>query len=1020
MKKLAKIFFVFILVLLVFISFIPQLFHEKIEEITLKEIKAQIISDVSFKHLDISIWQNFPDLTISLKDVMITGKENTTDTLLKGKEIGIVIDIVEYLSDNHINLIKLSFDKPFINAWIAKDGQTNFLILKNNSKSRTDSTALSVHLRNIKFNNAFINYADQQNNTLVLLEDFNFKGSGEIGSETFDLKSEIKIANSTLMFNGKNYFKDKSIAINTLLSINSKENKYLIKESEISMNSLLLTATGEIEMKKDRIGLKLNFNTPEAELKDILSLASFFKKDMEGITTGGKVKLNGFATGYYVPGTDTIPQFRASLEISNGSFKVDTIADAIKNIHLDFAVLNKKGIIDSTQIMLDTLYCQLKEHIIQGHTHIHGLKNTEIDASLKGSIHIDEVLKVYPIKGINANGEITFDIKAEGKYNSIAGKLNLPQMDFDIDIANGYFKYDSLPEAISQINFHSIGHAVQGKLDDAEISISKLSLLMGADPVRGNIKVKGLINPTINGFIKAEMHLEDFKKFYPITGVDMKGALTIDAVLNGVYNSTAGIFPKIEAAISVKNAFVKTSNYPRPLENGNLDLKFANKTGLIADSKILIDLFKFELERDQFEMTGTIENFKDYAYDLKIKGLLDLGKITKIYPLEKITLSGSVDSDISLKGTINDLEKGNYEKTKANGTLTLKKLLINTDYLPKSIEVKSGLITLSPLAIILKDMDMDCGKSCFKISGQVKDYFCFFKDDGDLVEATLKLDADTIDLNEWKELFVSNGNQPSKTSELWKVPETIDFDFDSDLKYLRYEEMEIKNMKGELRIKDGVLSLTQTGFNALDALFYVGGRYDTRDVNHPLFDFDLDIQKLDIQKAYKGLQLIRDLAPAAAETEGIFSINYKIRGELDKQMNPKVETIVGGGELKIINAKINGMKLFDELGKAAKKKDMKDPHLKEFTLVSEIKNNKIYLKPFSLKVSGFHTEIEGENDINGPISYQIKVELLPIEKLKVPFNVSGTYDNPKVSLGKGSKLPEEPFTDTTNIKANEK
>lgn len=452
---------------------------------------------------------------------------------------------------------------------------------------------------------------------------------------------------------------------------------------------------------------------------------------------------------------------------------------------------------------------------------------------------------------------------------------------------------------------------------------------------------------------------------------------------------------------------VKTSNYPKPLENVNLDFKFSNTNGLISDSKLLISMLKFELEGDQFEMKGSINDFKNYDYDIVIKGPLDLGKITKIYPIENVTVSGRIETDVNLQGSVSDLEKGNYEKTKANGSLTLKKIFFKTAYLPKPIEVKSGLISLTPQTIILKNMDMDCGKSCFQVSGQVKDYFCFFKDDGDLVEANLKLDADTLDLNEWKELFTGTTKEPAKSSEIWKVPTTVDFDFDSDLKFVRYEDMEIKNMKGELRIKDGVLSLTQTGFNTLNALFYVGGKYDTRDINHPHFDFDLDIQKLDIQKAYKGLKLIRELAPAAAETEGIFSINYKISGELDNKMNPKVETIVGGGELKIADAKINGMKLFDELGKAAHKKEMKDPHLKEFTLITEIKNNRLYLKPFSVKVSGFHTEIEGVTDIHGPISYQIKVELLPIEKLKVPFNVSGTYDNPKISLGKGSKLPEE-------------
>lgn len=1008
MKKILLIVGIFLFLLVAFISFIPQLFHDKIEEVTLNEIKSQIKSNVDFKHLDISIWKNFPNLTIVLDSVSVSDKKIKGDTLLTSERIDCVIDIIDYVKDEYINLISVCLDRPIVNAWIAKDGTTNFLILNNDTSTATSGTsAINIHLKDIEIKNAFISYRDMKNESEFFLKDFSYEGSGEIGPETFNLKTVAQVESSSLKVNGKNYFTDKSIGIKSLLTVNSKEGIFTILEGNLKINSIALTLLGNLQIKKDRVGLNFTFNSTETELKDILSLASFFKKDMQGIETEGVVKFSGFSRGNYIPGTDSIPKFQINLEVSKGKFKLDSLPDAIENIHLDFMASNTKGLLDSTQLGLDTLFFQLKEHKVQGHVHVHGLKNLEIDAALKGSIHIDEILKVYPVKGIVAEGEINFDIQAEGKYASLGDNMAIPDFNFDIDIKNGKFKYDSLPEAISKINFQSTGHAKQGKFQDAEISIANLSLLMGDDPIKGNIKIKGLKNPHIQSSLMADMHLEDIGKFYPIAGLNMKGALKVNATINGVYNSSTGQFPKIDANVLVKEAYVKTENYPKPIEHLNLDLIFKNETGKTEDAKINFKQCGFVLEGDSFNLTGYLNDLKNYNYDLQMKGILDLGKITKIYPLQGMSLAGQINSDVAVKGSITDLEKGNYEKTKASGTLQLKKLYIKTDYLPKPIEIKSGVIALSPVSIFLKNLDMDCGKSCFKLNGAVKDYFCFFKNDEDLVEAKLNLDADTLDLNEWKDLFSTAPTQTTQPSKVWKVPETIDFDFDSDLKYVKYEEMIIKDMKGEIRIKDGILTLKETGFNALNASFDIGGTYNTRDIKHPLFDFDLNIQKLDIQKAYKGLKLIRDLAPAAAETEGVFSIKYEIKGELDQEMNPKSETLIGGGELIIEDAKINGMKLFDELGKASGKKEMNNPHLKEFTLVSEIKNNKLYLKPFAVKISGFHTEIEGVNDINGPISYQIKVDLLSIEKLKVPFNVSGTYSKPKVAIGKGAKLPDE-------------
>jgi len=45
--------------------------------------------------------------------------------------------------------------------------------------------------------------------------------------------------------------------------------------------------------------------------------------------------------------------------------------------------------------------------------------------------------------------------------------------------------------------------------------------------------------------------------------------------------------------------------------------------------------------------------------------------------------------------------------------------------------------------------------------------------------------------------------------------------------------------------------------------------------------------------------------------------------------------------------KINGMKIFEDLAKPPRKNEVNDPHLKDFVMNSEIRDNKIIVKPFS-------------------------------------------------------------------------
>ncbi len=222
---------------------------------------------------------------------------------------------------------------------------------------------------------------------------------------------------------------------------------------------------------------------------------------------------------------------------------------------------------------------------------------------------------------------------------------------------------------------------------------------------------------------------------------------------------------------------------------------------------------------------------------------------------------------------------------------------------------------------------------------------------------------------------------------------------------MKYQDLKITELDGEIVIRDGAMSLHETGFNSLDAKFSVSADYNTKDISRPFFDLNLDVKDLDINRAYREVKLMRDLAPSAANTYGKFSVTYKLKGQLAKDMSPKLETLVGGGIMRIADAKINGMKMFEEISKTAKKSEINDPHLKDFTMETEIRDSKIIVKPFTIKVSGFDADIEGVNTMAGAVNYLVKIELIPLTNIKIPFHVTGRYDNPKVALGKGHKLP---------------
>ncbi len=1004
-----KIAGIILVLILLSLTFWPQLLHEKIESLTREQIEQRIDADVTFSHLYVSQWQKFPSLTFSLRDLVIITRGEDRDTLLAAQEIAASINAWRLVTKGGIDITSLAFTKPRIVAHVERDGTTNFSIFKSSPDSASSSAApISLQLDEITIDDAHIHYADEVAGTTFVTQEFSFNGKGDLSSTLFDMRAEVKTESATLTLEKRPYFENKKIDLSLLLSVDKVNRSLKVTGSKVTVNGFAFMLDGTFGAREDRYDVDATFSSPRTSLHEILSLANFFHENFEDLQSEGTVRFGGFVKGSYVPRTDTIPTFNLSLEVKEGSISLASVDESIKDIHFDFALSNDKGLIDSTEIQIDSIFFRMDEHVVQGHAHVHHLVNSDIDARLSGSIHAEEVLEVFPVKGLKAKGELKFDVSVDGRYSALKWPAEIPEVHFDVDMARGMLKYDSLPDSLSAISFHTLGHVPQGNWQNSRLEIAYINMNVGDNPVTGNIVLEDLARPKVKGKLETSIHLQDVLAAFPVPGLDMKGSLEARVDIDGTLAPREKIFPKMTASLSLLNGYYKTSAYPEPLENVQIKAALINKTSSLDSTRLVIEELTYTLEGEPFELRGLIKNFSDFEYDLSAKGTIDLGKMSKVLALSELSLSGKIHSDIQVRGRLADLESNRYERTKASGDISLERIRIAGKGLARPIHIPSASFKLTPQLIELSSMRVRTGHTSFTLSGELHDYFCLFTRDNDKVLAKLKLDADTLDLNQWKSAFTTvEPDSPSLAAgtslkkSAWQVPAFMDFDFDSNIKTLRYEDMKISDMEGEILMKDGVLSIRESGFNSLNANFQASGTYDSRNIDKPLFDFRLKIDELDIQKAYKEIKLVRELLPAAANAEGLFSIDYSIKGELEPSMQPRTASLTGMGDMHIANAKINGMKMFDQLSKQAKKRELNDPHLRDFTISSEIKDSKIYVKPFRLNVSGFNTEIEGMNEISGKIDYLIKVQLLPLNLVKVPFHVTGTYDNPKVSLGKG-------------------
>jgi AsmA protein len=1009
-------------VLLISPFIIVQLYKDEIKTEIEKNIDENINGIVSFEKINYSFFFHFPNLTLAMNKVDVIGIHTfQKDTLAHIDRIDLQLNWFKLILKNKIEIDAVVLNKPIIHMLVQHDGSANYAIIKKDTINADTMEYAGISLDRFEIKEGTIRYLNESTRQWIEVYDIAHTGKIDIEKNKINYLTTTAVKHISVTDNDINYMHDKQLSLHMNLVFDLHSNTCFIQENAIELNTFRFGMDGSVRFLPKGYHVDMTFASKQASFSDILSLIpGTYKKELKNIHTEGLLTCTGKIKGDYYDTSAVIPAFHVDLKIADAVLQVQDFPSKIKDIQCNLEIENTSGIIDSTIINLKNFNMDVGGHPVKGRYKMQGFTDVYIDADILAELEFETIENIFPIRHCDIKGKLNFDLQAKGMYKKRKHGddfevTSIPAFDLNLTLREGTLKYDSAQATFHDIDLFLNGNNTDGNPEHTDFNLKSLEVFLGENVITGTVSVKGLNSCYIKSNLSASMDLADIEKLYPANTNIIKGLFKTDVIINGVYDTKNDLFPSVNALVSLTNGYLQTKGYSEPIENINFTARAVNTTGKAENTRVDFDQLNFLMEGNPFSMKGYIEDFVKMNYDFSIKGVLDLEKITKVFPIEGVTLLGMVDTDIESKGSIVDIENKNFSKITCAGNILLKQFKYRSPSFRMSLHVNEAYLKLAPDKIVMTKCNGRVGRTKFSMTGDLTNYMYFITSNNDMITGDINLKSDTLDLTPWIDKTYSRKRKsittipeptpaPYTEPEIWEVPKNINFIFDAQIEHLFYQDLHITKLKGEIAIRNGILTLNETGFNSSNGYFSVDGDYNTVDSNRPFFDVHLDIRELDINKAYTEIALVRKLAPAAGDTYGKVSVNYKLSAELTHKGTIKLETLTGGGNVTVADAKINGMKMFDEISRSAKKQDIKNPDVKNVSMDSEIHDNKLFIKPFSLKVNGLNTDIEGSNDITGGnLNYLIKIELIPIDKMKIPFHVTGTYDAPKVTMGKGKK-----------------
>ncbi|MFD2514009.1 AsmA-like C-terminal region-containing protein [Pontibacter locisalis] len=639
------------------------------------------------------------------------------------------------------------------------------------------------------------------------------------------------------------------------------------------------------------------------------------------------------------------------------------------------------------------------------------------DADFKSVLSVVPGMYSEQFEDIKTEGKLSFDGYIKGRMNDTL----TPGFGTELKIVDAMFKYPDMPQAATNINVHMLVDNPDGDMAKTVIDVKRLHMEFGNNPIDGRVLVRGLEPMYVDGNVKANVNLQELTNVFPIEGTTLRGLLKVDANAKGTYSEKK--MPVIEADMVLTNGYVKSKDFPEPIERLNMVANILNKTGNTDDTRINIEQFNMALAGEPLEGRALIVGIDQPAFDFKVDGTLNLTKLTKIFPIENTTLAGVIKANVAAKGKMSDIEAEKYSNVQANGSVAIDDLKYVSTDLPNGIRIDKAAATFNNDRIQIQSLSGYLGKSDIRATGTVSNYLGYALADNQSLRGNFNISSNRFDVNEW---MVDDEGAPAdaSTEGVVEIPSNLDVTLNIDAKEVLYTDLKLNNVAGQVQVKDKIARLNKVTFNTLGGTFATSGSYNTQDLQRPLFDMKLDIQNLGFKEAFDAFNTVKVFAPIAQVLEGKFSTNFAFAGELGQDMVPIFNTLDGTGVIKVLKAAVRNVPLVNKISNLTNFEELKSFVIENRYIDAQIVDGKLVVKPFDITVGNIDMSVGGSTSVDGGLDYvtalnvpagkvgrEVNARLAGIlgkenmkesERVTLKLNIGGTYSDPKVALTGGS------------------
>ncbi|MGG5508188.1 MULTISPECIES: AsmA-like C-terminal region-containing protein [unclassified Myroides] len=1024
-KKIFKRIAIAVGVLVVFVLglllVLPLFFKDTVNEEIKKMLADSIEGEVVFDDIEVSFYKNFPYLTATVVNPNIEGVQVDSlhpTRLLQAKELGLGINMMSLLNSK-ISFDRVFVDSPVVDLLVNEKGEANYMVVKSTDEEETDEKGFDLQIDRLEIKNALLRYCDEAGNLYFTAVNFDYLGSGNMSDAVFQLKSKVRIKSFDFSFDHVFYVKDKPVLADLETLIDTKSLTFEFQKNNLKIKDLLVSFIGRFGFVENGYDMLFDINTENSSLNELLSLVppeyqTWFDNTKFTGVVDGKFKLEGQFLAL-----DTImPSISLDLAIANGGIQHKGVTDPIEDLTLDFHFKMPSLDMELSEVSIDTLAFDIAGRKTNFQLHTKGFEKPMIESLMDLDLDLGLIQQAVGLTGFDMKGDLKLKGKVDGQFakgiveTRTLRKVkrdtvitSIPSFDFEGMIRNGYFKLDSLPQALKEISFDIKAEGETNQIKDIKFRVDNLNLLAMDNFVKGHFAVNNLQTYDVDARIEANIDFDNIKEFIPFDEAVLRGNLLIDGTVKGSYEPTRKRFPVMNTEVKLHKGYVQLKRLPElPIEDIEIHTIIKSARGSINDLSIEVLPINFKIANEPFQLAASLYNLNNLNYNITSKGTINIGDFYKIFKVDGIDVHGRIITSLFLKGLQSDALKGDFDKLKNGGKFEVDNIRIHSDMFPYPLHIKKGVFKFFKEKMGFEKFVATYGSSEINMKGYLTNVVDHILKE-DTLRGSFTFESPSFNVDEFmmfdsKSASAKKATVSSSGTGVIQVPKNLNILFDAAAQKIKYSEYNLENFTGSLLVNAGKIELQKTDFELIGTKVNMKGIYEPTGFRKAKFDYAIQASDFDIQRAYKEITLFREMVSMAKDAHGQVSLDYKLAGDLDKNMFPVFRSLVGGGSLTLEDIEFKGFNLLGAIAKETNTKSLEEGKAKDVEIKTTIKDNVMTIERTRMKMAGFRPRFEGQVSLDGEMNIGLRLGLPPMGIIGIPMKIQGNSDNFKIKLGR--------------------